>query len=144
MIKKLIKEKLIDSIALDIKNSKQKYTQTARVKINLENIEKTLNLIKDSNIDYELRTTIVPGLHNKKDILDIAEWLHKIFNKKQKNKNNKIKLYILQQFRSDLPQENILIPEFQKKENYPIKKLKDIKKDIENTGYFKKVEIRGQ
>jgi pyruvate formate lyase activating enzyme len=137
MIKQLIQEKLIDSIALDIKNSKNKYSETTGVEINPNNIKKTLQIIKNSKLDYELRTTIVPGLHEKEDILNIVEWLNKIFN-------SKIKLYVLQQFRSDLPQQKTLNTEFQKKENYPLKKLKDIKKDIENTGYFEKVEIRGQ
>lgn len=139
LIEKLIKNKLIDSVAMDIKNTKEKYKETCGVDINIKDIEKTIKLIKNSSLDYEFRTTLVLGLHEQEDIKKIAKWLNSI-----ENKNKKIKLYVLQQFRSDLPSEQTIAPEFIKKGNYPIEKIKEIKKELEKTGWFEKVEVRGE
>lgn len=132
LIEKLLQEKLIDSIALDIKNSREKYQETSCSDINLFDITKTISLIKEAEIDYEIRTTLVPGLHNKEDLLNIAEWL----------KDKEIKNYVLQQFHVDLPGEQTLNPEFIKKGNYPSNELENIKNHLENLGYFEKVEVR--
>ncbi len=72
MIEKLIREKLVDYFAMDIKGSLEKYQQIIRKKIDLEKIKKSVGIIKDSGIDYEFRTTIVPGIHTKEDIIQIA------------------------------------------------------------------------
>ena len=108
MLKKLINEKLIDYVAMDIKaplgpnfqfpipnfqlNSKfqiSKYEKTAGVKVNLEKIKESIELIKDSGIDYEFRTTIVPTIHTKEDIVEITKDI------------SPAKKYFLQQFRPD-------------------------------------------
>ncbi len=130
LLKKLMKNKLIDSLALDIKNCKEKYNETSGTDVDIENIKKTIKLIKDSGLDYEFRTTLVPGLHNKDDIKKIAEW------------TGRAKLYVLQQFRSDLPEEKTLNQEYTEKTNFPIEELQNIKKQLENLGFFEKIEIR--
>jgi len=134
LIEKLIQDKLVDSIALDIKNSKEKYQETICSDINLFNISRTISLIKDSEIDYEFRTTLVPGLHTEEDILDIAEWLYDF---------KKVKLYVLNQFRADLPNEETINTEFIKKGNYPEEELQKIRDKLEKLGYFEKIEVRG-
>lgn len=136
LIERLIHGNLIDSIAMDIKNSKIKYIATSGAKVNLEDIDRTIKLIKNSNLDYEFRTTLVPGLHELEDIKQISNWLHE--------DNKKVKLYVLQQFRIDLPKERTINPEFMKKRNFPYFELKKIKKELEKTGYFGKIKIRGK
>lgn len=133
IIQQLIENKLVDSIALDIKNSKEKYQETTNSQINFENIEKTIKIIKDSDIDYEFRTTLVPQLHTKEDIENILDWINNIGNKK-------VKLYILQQFRSDLPNQQTLNPAFLEKGNYPENEMKNIKEHINKSDL--KVELR--
>ncbi len=140
VIEKLVRDKLIDSLALDIKNSKKKYKQTINTDIDLENIEKTIKIIKNSNMDYELRTTLVPDIHTEKDIIKIAEWLYNIGNTDTDKK--KIKLYVLNQFKSDLPNEQTLDPEFMKKGDYPQEKLENIKNHLKSLDYFERVEVR--
>jgi len=135
MLAELIENKLIDSIALDIKNCKEKYNETCGTEVNLQNIEKTIQLIKNSDIDYEFRTTLVPGLHTKEDIEKIANWLSNLNNKK-------IKLYVLNQFKTDLPREQLINPEFIKKGDYPQDKMENIKKHLESLNLFEKIEIR--
>ncbi|MFH1181218.1 MAG: anaerobic ribonucleoside-triphosphate reductase activating protein [bacterium] len=78
MLEDLIGKKLIDYVAMDIKQSQksniksQKYDEATGVKVNLEDIKKSVEIIKNSGIDYEFRTTVVPGIHTKEDILQIV------------------------------------------------------------------------
>jgi pyruvate formate lyase activating enzyme len=76
MLKHIIAENLVDYIAMDIKNSPDKYAETAGVKrIDIERINESIHLIMASNIDYEFRTTIVDELHNTADIKAISKWI---------------------------------------------------------------------
>lgn len=59
MIETLLKANLIDYVAMDIKAPIEKYEQVTCSKINTENILKSIELIKNSNIEYEFRTTVV-------------------------------------------------------------------------------------
>lgn len=67
-LKELIDNNLIDYVAMDIKNSFDKYPQTCGKKINIDLIKQSINILKNSNIDYEFRTTIVKEFHTLKDI----------------------------------------------------------------------------
>ncbi|MBS3163137.1 anaerobic ribonucleoside-triphosphate reductase activating protein [Candidatus Woesearchaeota archaeon] len=137
LIEQLINNKLIEGIALDIKNCKEKYFLTCNNKTDVKNIEKTITLIKNSDLDYEFRTTLVPGLHEKQDILKLAEWIYNLGK-------GKIKSYCLNQFRADLPEEETLNPKFIKKGNYSYEKIKDIKKELEKLNYFEKISFRAE
>lgn len=59
MLKKLIDENLVDYIAMDIKAPIEKYSQIAHTNANTDDILKSIKLLKNSNIDYEFRTTVV-------------------------------------------------------------------------------------
>lgn len=62
MLKKLLAEKLLDYIAMDLKASEDKYEQVTGVKINFSNLQKSVKMIISSNLPHEFRTTVVPGL----------------------------------------------------------------------------------
>lgn len=71
-----IDEKLIDFISMDIKNSPEKYTLTSGVNsLSIEQITKSVSLLKSNKIDYEFRTTVVAEFHTYEDFLSIADWL---------------------------------------------------------------------
>lgn len=74
MIKRLIDEKLIDYIAMDIKTSltKEKYEQACGISFDIEKIKESISIIKNSGIEYEFRTTVVPGIHTEEDIINLA------------------------------------------------------------------------
>lgn len=74
VLARLLKEELLDYVAMDIKASKKKYKKYSGININVSKIEKSINLIKSSGVEYEFRTTVAPGL-TKKDILQIVEWI---------------------------------------------------------------------
>lgn len=75
ILKKLLDDKLVDYIAMDIKNSFGKYNLTTGVTEDLENYKESIEIIKNSDIDYEFRTTLVKWLHTKEDMLEIAKTL---------------------------------------------------------------------
>lgn len=76
MIKSLVNEKLIDYIAMDIKNSKEKYALTSGIpEINIKQVEDSVTFLLTSMIPYEFRTTIVKEFHTMEDMLSIGEWI---------------------------------------------------------------------
>jgi len=75
MIKELIDKELIDYVAMDIKLPKERYSEIFARKAKIKDIEKTIKILKEAKIDYEFRTTIVPTIHQKEDILKIAHWI---------------------------------------------------------------------
>src|SRR3989344_7127229 len=75
MLKNLFKEKLLDFTAMDIKASKDKYSLAINQSANLDNIQKSINLIQESKIEYEFRTTVAPWLIDKTEIEKIGQWL---------------------------------------------------------------------
>ena len=77
MVKELIERKLVDYIAMDIKHSWDKYGIIARVAPGkekfLDRCRETFSIIQDSGIPHEWRTTVLPGIHEEKDFLKMAE-----------------------------------------------------------------------
>ncbi|MBP3371590.1 MAG: anaerobic ribonucleoside-triphosphate reductase activating protein [Clostridia bacterium] len=77
MLKTLAKEGLIDYVAMDIKNSPERYALTAGLeKVDLEAIEESIRFLTSGVIDYEFRTTVVEPLHDAQSIEDMAGWLN--------------------------------------------------------------------
>ena len=75
-LKELIEDGLIDYVAMDIKNSQDKYAKTAGVDIlDLKKIDQSIDLLINSQIDYEFRTTVVDEFHEVSDIEKIARRL---------------------------------------------------------------------
>ncbi len=124
MLESLFDKKLVDYIAMDIKAPYKKYESLIGKKTILKNIEKSIDLIKNSGIDYEFRTTVVPHLHKKQDILEIAKVL------------SGAKKYYLQNFR---PEKNI-DSNFEKIKPYSNDFLLDIVKAI--SPFFETCQIR--
>lgn len=75
VLKKLFQLKLLDFVAMDIKNQPERYQETVGVGVDVERIKLSVELIRNSRVSYEFRTTVVPGVHREKDFLVIAEWL---------------------------------------------------------------------
>ena len=72
----LVKGGLVDYVAMDIKNSKEKYALTTGVEdIDINAVEKSVEFLLQGNIDFEFRTTIVNELHTVEDIALIGEWI---------------------------------------------------------------------
>lgn len=65
MIKKLLDQKLVDYMAMDIKSNAGKYEDICGCKINMAHIKESIKLIIASDVDYEFRTTVLPELTDK-------------------------------------------------------------------------------
>lgn len=76
MIEELISKKMLDYVAMDIKAPILGYDKVCGTNVEIEKIEKSVELLKVGEVPYEFRTTIVKELHSKEDILEIGEWLH--------------------------------------------------------------------
>lgn len=72
ILKKLIDKKLVDYIAMDIKSSILKYSDYSDDSSIGDKVIESIELIKNSEIDYEFRTTVVPVLHDEKDVKEIS------------------------------------------------------------------------
>lgn len=72
----LIGEGLLDYIAMDVKNSREKYALTVGVPhFDTAPIEQSIALLRESGVPFELRTTVVKQLHTAEDIEDMGVWL---------------------------------------------------------------------
>ncbi len=73
-LKMLIDKKLVDYVAVDIKNSFERYSETVGVKnVDVSPVKKTIELVLQDNVDYEFRTTVARPLHDTQSILKAAE-----------------------------------------------------------------------
>ena len=75
ILRSLIDEKLLDYVAMDIKNSPDKYNLTCGCEVDMDLIKESVSIIKESGIDHEFRTTSVKELHSAEDFGQIASWL---------------------------------------------------------------------
>ena len=74
LLKALLDEKLVDYVAMDIKNSPEKYAATCGVKtINMDTIRESISHIMGSGTGYEFRTTVVEEFHEKSDFEKIGK-----------------------------------------------------------------------
>ena len=75
-LKGLLKEKLLDYVAMDIKNSKARYAETVGIEdFDITPIEKSVEILMSGSIDFEFRTTVVKELHTPENIESIAKWI---------------------------------------------------------------------
>lgn len=75
-LKEILDRGLVDYVAMDIKNSREKYALTVGIPaFDITPIEQSVQLLKNSGIDYEFRTTIVKEFHTAQDLVSIGQWL---------------------------------------------------------------------
>ncbi len=74
VLESLIKEGLVDYVAMDIKAAPEKYGEVTNTQINIEKIKRSVDLVKKLP-DYEFRTTVANRLQSKEDLLRIIQWL---------------------------------------------------------------------
>jgi len=72
VIKSLIAEDLIDYIAMDIKAPFERYHDVVKLNIDVTKIKESIEIIMNSSLDYEFRTTVVKNLLSESDIISIA------------------------------------------------------------------------
>ena len=110
-LKELLDENLLDYIAMDIKNVYEKYPNTTGIKnLDIENIKKSIALLKKSKVEYEFRTTIVKNFHTFEDIENLCKLVGKDSN------------YYIQNF---INSDNVLEKNLESFSNEDLEKLKE-------------------
>ncbi len=74
-LKEIIDSGKVDYIAMDIKAAPKKYNKAIGLDIDFEKFSRSMEIIRNSGILYEFRTTAVKGLHETEDFSDIAKIL---------------------------------------------------------------------
>lgn len=124
MLKSLVKDQLLDYVAMDIKNSPQRYQETVgEVLLDFSAVLESVDFLKTGIIDYEFRTTVVKELHREEDFRKIGAWLAGS------------KRYFLQGYQES---EHVICPGFSA---YSRSKLESFRKILLQT--IPQVEIRG-
>lgn len=118
MLKQLIAGKLLDYVAMDIKGPKEKYKQICGVDLDIKKVEESVEILKNSDIGFEFRTTVAPSDLEKSDFPIIANWI--------KGPNV---AYFLQNF---LNQKETLDPNLASQLPYDSKFFDDVCKDIKS------------
>lgn len=76
VLKELVEKKLVDYVAVDVKNSPAMYAQTVGLEtLDLAKIRESLAFLISGDTAYELRTTLVAQLHTEASIQDMGAWL---------------------------------------------------------------------
>jgi pyruvate formate lyase activating enzyme len=75
VVKELVDKNLVDFVALDFKAPKEKFESITKSK-HYDKFEKTLGYLIDSNVDFEVRTTVHTDLLDENDIDEIIKILH--------------------------------------------------------------------
>lgn len=72
----LVESGLVDYVAMDIKNSKQKYALTCGLDdMDLSSVEQSVDFLLSGKVPFEFRTTVVKDFHTADDFEDIAKWI---------------------------------------------------------------------
>ena len=109
LLKKILDEKLVDYVAMDIKNSEEKYALTCGLEsIDMSKIKECISLLENGDTEYEFRTTVIDEFHDENDFEKIGEMI------------KGAKRYFLQRFtdRDTVPYGNLTPPSFEKMYKY--------------------------
>jgi pyruvate formate lyase activating enzyme len=125
-LSELLEQQLVDYVAMDVKAPKKKYPQLTGVSTDLSKIEASIDLLKTKAPAYEFKTTFIPGLLTKEDVIEIAQWL------------KGADTYYLQQFKINPP---LLSSTLETMVPYTRDYLLDTLKEIKP--FFKRCAVRG-
>lgn len=111
MLNYLLNKKLVNYLAMDFKAPWSKYQEVVNARVDLNKIQKSVKIIKESRLPYEFRTTVVPHFLQPADIEDMARELAKV------------KKWYLQKFES---QKDLVDPKFQGAKSYTDEEMKQL------------------
>jgi len=97
-LKRILDLGLVDYVSLDVKTTFSKYRKITGANVGFQ-VKKSMDYINDAGVHLEIRTTYVPTLHTKKDIINLVDEI-------------KAEVFTIQQFRN----KNVLDPALEKVE----------------------------
>ncbi len=111
-LKKILDLELVDYISLDVKTTFSKYRKITGANVGFQ-VKKSIDLINQAGVHLEIRTTYVPTLHTKKDLMNLVDEIE-------------AEVYTIQQFRN----KNVLDPALEKVEVPNPHDLADLAREI--------------
>jgi len=126
VLARCIEQKLIDYAAIDIKTSPGKYPSVTNRDVDFGLIAESVDILRTGGIEYEVRTTCVPGHVTRDDLAEI------------RNAIGRVSTYYLQQFQRDVP---LLDPSWQAIEPYPAETLLGFREFV--SSFSDRCEVRG-
>jgi len=139
ILKALLDEGLLDYVSMDIKNAPKKYLTTIGISeepqdealpcfnnLITDSVRQSAELLMQSSIPYEFRTTVVKELHSEEDLLTIGKWL------------NGARAYYLQSFRDSETLVGAVPGQFHAYEPEQMRAFRNLLQP-----YFETVETRG-
>lgn len=111
-LKRILDLNLLDYVSLDVKTTFSKYRKITGANVGFQ-VKKSMELINETGVHLEIRTTYVPTLHTKKDIRNLVDEI-------------KADVYTIQQFRN----KNVLDPALEKVEVPNPHDLADLAEEI--------------
>lgn len=125
LLSEIVKNKLVDRVAMDIKNAPEEYARTIGLEsFDITPVERSKEMLLRGDIDYEFRTTVVKGIHTKESLIGAAKWIEGA------------KEYYLQQFKDS---GNLILPDGL--EAYDEKQMHALADAVRD--YVPTVEVRG-
>ncbi len=109
MLRAILDEGLADYVAMDIKNSEEKYALTCGLPaVNMDIIKESISILMNGETDYEFRTTVIKEFHGAEDFEKIGEMI------------KGARRYFLQRFtdRASVPYGNLSAPSFDEMKEY--------------------------
>ncbi len=74
LLRHLVADDLVDYVAIDVKNSPEKY-QDYMIVHDVEQVGQSIEIIKSSGKEHEFRTTVARETHGTEDVAEIAKWV---------------------------------------------------------------------
>ena len=125
VLKRLIKNDLIDYVAMDIKAPWSKYRDVVCRETDVSKIKESVKILKEGNVDYEFRSTVLPELHSLDDLVKMARQI------------KGAKKYYLQQF---VAGDNLMDESFSQQRPYTKKQMNEVAREIRE--WFGKCLVR--
>ncbi|MFH0857353.1 MAG: anaerobic ribonucleoside-triphosphate reductase activating protein [Candidatus Magasanikbacteria bacterium] len=110
ILQEAIEKKFVDYIAMDIKSSLSEYKNVVGGGVNIEEIQKSIDLLKQGLVDYEFRSTLLPKFHTEPVLADMRKLI------------SGCKRYYLQNFLPEITLEK----SFQNECSFPPQEMEDI------------------
>ena len=124
VLKMLVKERLVDYVAMDIKAAPSRYPQVCGLEgMEILKIQESIEFLMEEHVDYEFRTTVMREFHQKEDFEVIGKWL------------KGCRRYFLQGYRES---EFVILPGFT---GYSREQLERFRTQL--LKYIPQVEVRG-
>ena len=98
----IVEAGLVDRVAMDIKNSPEKYGKTVGIDgFDISRVESSKSFLMEGHVDHEFRTPVVKGLHTEESLVGAAQWIagaKEYYLQQFKNSGNVINIDGLSEF----------------------------------------------